>query len=305
MVRAVRGDWRVVRTWTLTGSVSARVSGIEVEEADGHRRRLVLHQYGAANLRSDPRAASTEYRLLKLLSARGLPVPRPWLADDRGAIGPGPCLLQDFIDGERVDAPADLTNFTGQLAAALAAVHNAGIARADVPSLADACDDVTRRLGTRPAGPNQLASENAVRATLADNWPPPQVNRPVVLHGDYWPGNVLWRDGRLVGVVDWEDALFGDPLADLAVTRLEIAWAHGATAMEALTSQYLALRPEVDVAAMPLWDLHAALRASTFDLSSWALPAQRLAATRAAFEEFADNALRRLSSRGPALQARA
>jgi aminoglycoside phosphotransferase (APT) family kinase protein len=37
-----------------------------------------------------------------------------------------------------------------------------------------------------------------------------------VLHGDYWPGNVLWRDGRLVGVIGWEEAAFGDPLADLA-----------------------------------------------------------------------------------------
>ena len=34
--------------------------------------------------------------------------------------------------------------------------------------------------------------------------PPVQVNRPVLLHGDFWPGNILWRDGRLVAVIDWE-----------------------------------------------------------------------------------------------------
>jgi aminoglycoside phosphotransferase (APT) family kinase protein len=35
-----------------------------------------------------------------------------------------------------------------------------------------------------------------------------------LLHGDYWPDNTLWRDGRLVCVIDWEDAALGDPLAD-------------------------------------------------------------------------------------------
>jgi aminoglycoside phosphotransferase (APT) family kinase protein len=33
---------------------------------------------------------------------------------------------------------------------------------------------------------------------------------------------VLWRDGRIVAVIDWEDAQVGDPLADLANTRLEL-----------------------------------------------------------------------------------
>ena len=29
--------------------------------------------------------------------------------------------------------------------------------------------------------------------------------RIALLHGDYWPGNVLWKNGALVGVIDWED----------------------------------------------------------------------------------------------------
>jgi aminoglycoside phosphotransferase (APT) family kinase protein len=296
LVRAANPHWRAVRAWPLTGGISAQVSGVEVEEPDGCTRRLALHQYGAANLRSDPLAASHEYRLLELLSARRLPVARPWLADDAGAIGPGPCLLQDFIDGERLDEPPDLPEFTGQLAATLAALHDAGIPQAEVPFLADVRDDVPRRLETRCPAPGQFASAGAVRAVLAERWPPPPVNDATVLHGDYWPGNVLWREGRLVGVIDWEDAVFGDPLADLAVTRLEIAWSHGAAAVQMLTGQYLALRPGVDVSTMPLWDLHAALRASTFDLATWGLPEPQLAAARAAFGEFAGDALRRLNA---------
>ncbi|WP_427165446.1 phosphotransferase family protein [Streptomyces sp. C1-1] len=37
------------------------------------------------------------------------------------------------------------------------------------------------------------------------------------VHGDFWPGNVLVRDGRVSGVVDWEHArTAGSPLADPA-----------------------------------------------------------------------------------------
>ena len=33
---------------------------------------------------------------------------------------------------------------------------------------------------------------------------------------DLRPENILTRDGKIVGVVDWENALFGDPALELA-----------------------------------------------------------------------------------------
>jgi aminoglycoside phosphotransferase (APT) family kinase protein len=39
---------------------------------------------------------------------------------------------------------------------------------------------------------------------------------PAFVHGDYRMGNMVVRDGRLVGVLDWEMAGPGDPLVDLA-----------------------------------------------------------------------------------------
>jgi aminoglycoside phosphotransferase (APT) family kinase protein len=300
LLRAARPDWRLVRAWPLPGATSSQVSAIEAESADGQHATLVLRQYGAANLKSDPHAAQTEYRLLQLLSAAGQPVPRPFLADESRAILPGPFLLQELIDGEPVDEPADLTDFTGQLAAALAGVHNCGFARAEVAFLADVRDDFARKTGTGPVHPDEYLREAEVLAELEDRWPPAPVNRPVVLHGDYWPGNVLWRDGRIAGIIDWEDALFGDPLADLAITRLEIGWFFGQNASRTLTDQYLALRGEVDPATLPLWDLRAALRACRFDLQAWGLPAGKLASMRARHRAFIDSALRGLANGGGA-----
>jgi len=292
LLRAARPDWRLIRAWQLSGSTAAHVSAIEAEEPDGQRRTLVLHQYGAANLLADPHVASHEYRLLELLVTAGLPVPTPYLADESCSIVASPCLLQDFLDGERVDDPRDLPAFTDELAATLAALHGAGINRADVPFLADVRDDTARMMGTRSAHASTFCWAAAVLDALAAAWPPQQLNPPAVLHGDFWPGNVLWRDGRLVGVVDWEDALFGDPLADLAVTRLEVGGFYGMTAMNLLTRQYLARRPELDVSTLPLWDLRAAMRASGFAIEDWGLSAERLAAVRSAYDEFAETALR-------------
>lgn len=55
----------------------------------------------------------------------------------------------------------------------------------------------------------------AVRRQVADL---AMVDRPALVHMDLWPGNVLVEPatGAVVGVVDLERGLWGDPLADLA-----------------------------------------------------------------------------------------
>ncbi len=294
LLHAFRPDLRLLRIWPIAGAVSSQVAGIEAQGADGLRCTLVLRQYGAANVAAVPHIAVTEYRLLKLLSEAGLPVPRPYLADESGAIVPGSCLLMEHIDGDRVHRPDDLASFIRQLAAALAAVHDCGIARADVPFLADVRDCVTAELAADPYAPDHIGPETAIRAALHANWPPPLASKPVVLHGDYWPGNVLWRDGRLVGVIDWEEAAFGDPMADLANIRLEIAWHFGTAAMDILTGEYLGLRPAAGTATLPLWDLRTALRACEFPLETLPLPAGQITSMRTAHREFAMTAMSRL-----------
>jgi aminoglycoside phosphotransferase (APT) family kinase protein len=300
LLAAARPGWRLLRIRPFAGATSAQVTAIDARQADGQPATVVLRQYGAANLRADPHAARSEFRLLRLLGSAGLPVPTPFLADETGAIVPGPCLLQEFIDGERVDNPPDLADFIRQLAAFLAGLHNARIARAEVGFLADVGEAFSSRLVTAPARPDEFLRESEARAALTRRWPPPPVNEPVVLHGDFWPGNVVWRDGKLAGVIDWEDASFGDPLADLAITRLEIGWFHGAAAMDQVTTDYLALRPVVNTTTLPLWDLRAALRACAFPLQDWGMPPQQLTAMRAALRDFADSALRRLAETGSA-----
>ena len=47
--------------------------------------------------------------------------------------------------------------------------------------------------------------------------------RPSVLvHMDYWHGNVLWHENRVSAVLDWDHASYGDPAIDVAYFRMNM-----------------------------------------------------------------------------------
>ena len=290
-LRAFRADLRLLRIWPLAGAVNSQVVGIAAERSDSRRCNLVLRQYGPAVIQAEPQIAHNEFELLTLLAAAGVPVPRPYLVDESRAIVPGSCILMEHIDGEPVHQPDDLGSFLRQLAAALAALHACRIPRTEVPFLADVSDYAAAEFNEDVHIREDIVPETAIRKAVQANWPPPQVNEAVVLHNDYWPGNVLWRDGRIVAVIDWEEAAFGDPMADLANIRLEIIWHFGPAAMNVLTDEYLARRPSAGTATLPVWDLRTALRACQFPLETLPRPADEIASMRAAHREFAVAAL--------------
>ncbi len=293
LLRQVDPGLEFVRAWNLAGGVSAQTSAVAATASDGRLRTLVVRQYGTAN----SHAASAEYRLLTLLHAAGLPVPRPFLADESRAILPAPCLVSEFMDGQPPGGRAGRPGFIGQLAAALSDLHKAALGRSDADYLPDVDSVSCKLLGTWPAVLDASVGEPAIRSALTGNWPPPQVNQPVILHGDYWPGNTLWRNGRLIAVIDWEDAAIGDPLADLGNARLEILMHHGNGAMDEFTRRYHGLLPQLDLGSLPYWDLYAALR-PTGQMNSWGLPEAQLEQFRAAHRTLVKDALSRLGLAG-------
>ncbi|NYE75087.1 aminoglycoside phosphotransferase (APT) family kinase protein [Microlunatus parietis] len=52
--------------------------------------------------------------------------------------------------------------------------------------------------------------------------PDPTAGR-TLMHGDYHPGNLLWRDGALTGVIDWNGARLGSRWFDVAYCRADVA----------------------------------------------------------------------------------
>lgn len=265
LVRRMESQSKLLRTWQLHGGVSAQITGIEIVRADGSRKKWVVRQHGERDRRRNPNVAADEFRLLQLLRDQEIAAPTPYFLQETSTLLPTPCIVLEYIEGETDFSPAHLDNYLYQLSAQLARIHSIRDNLSFLPRQ-------TRGFGPRPANLDNSLAEGWIRDTLESLCPVRQHNESVLLHGDFWPGNVLWREDQLVAVIDWEDAAFGDPLADVGNSRLEILWAFGNDAMECFTRHYASMTT-VDFFNLPYWDLCAALRPAS-KISGWGLDAE-------------------------------
>ena len=295
---------RVRRAWPLTGGISAEMTALEVEHPEGDIRRLIVRRPGAGALQQNPQAARDEFRLLQTTKALGLATPAPYYLDESGEIFSTPYFVIEYVAGEPDFAPADLSHYVYQCAAHLAAIHGIDGSRPELAHLPQRGPECPETFRLPPVA--QALDTQRVRDALASLGSLSQRNASTLLHGDYWPGNLLWREGQLVAVIDWEDAARGDPLIDLAISRLDMLCIFGVDALNAFTRHYMAMRA-LDFANLPYWDLCAALRLARMigsDLAGWAAfypPFGRADITeqtiREHYESFVAQALEALAAR--------
>jgi aminoglycoside phosphotransferase (APT) family kinase protein len=258
----------IERAWPLVGGVSASVVAVVFTRPDGVQERVVVRQRRDHEWKpGQPGGMTVEHELLARLYEHGLPVARPRLLDESGA------LVLDFVEGT-TDLPADPT---GTMAETLAQIHATPL---DVlPVLPERNDPVPELL-------EWLAHAPELGRALEERGPFCGPAR--LLHGDYWPGNLLWRDALLVAVLDWEDAAIGDPLSDLACARAELACAAGENVSRRFTDEYLH-QTGLDASRLPVWDLYVST-ASLMSMDQWGLPPDKLAGRRDATQAFRDRA---------------
>jgi len=280
---AERLKGHLVRSWPLEGGVSARTTAVEVRLSEGRARTFVVREHSEHDRAANPRVAADEFRLLELLGHEGIPVPTPRVLDESEEI---PYIVIDYVESDPrppgAQAALDLAN-------ALTSIHDVGPTALDLRFLPDQEARVTAYLARQRTSDEGEAAHFAVSRA----WPLPERNERVLLHGDFWPGNALWKDGRLVAVIDWEDAATGDPLADVASCRLELLWAYGAEIMNAFTEHYRHARPGVDFVDLPYWDLYADLRLAP-QIDRWGLDDATTAVMRERHEAFLADALRQI-----------
>ncbi len=259
VVGRMDGQATLLRAWPLAGGVSAQVMGLEIQAGDGAIQKRVLRRHGQADLRGNPQIAADEFRLLSILHRAGLPVALPRFLDAACDLLPTPYLIIDFLDGETDFSPSPSPDRPHALAAGLAQIHQIDLDQATLFFLPNP-----------PPQPDE----------------PPRRNGLALLHGDFWPGNVLWQDGVVAGIIDWEDARLGDPVADVANSRLEILWAYGGEAMTAFTQGYAALNP-LDFTELPRWDRWIA-QSKAAKIGDWGLDEITEQAMRRALAWFVD-----------------
>ncbi len=251
----------------LKGGVSAEVFSLDLIMADGVERAIVLRAMGKSGLES-----AQEYALLSALHTAGLPIPRPICVDDSCRHIDAPYLLMDFVGGV-AEIPPDLAGARLEIMAeALASIHR--LPTASLPQLPLRLDPWPELPGFLPQG----AEWQALRDHCATPGPGPFAGAPVLLHGDFWPQNLIWRDGRIAAILDWEDAALGDPLSDLACALLELKYLFDDALVAGFFAAYRRLAP-VDPHRLAHWQIYVAA-AAQHHMGTWGLDPSREAHMR-------------------------
>jgi aminoglycoside phosphotransferase (APT) family kinase protein len=284
----------------LTGGVSADVFGLEIATSAGGTRRVVYRRHRADSFKQRVQSVTAkEHGLLAALHGAGLAVPEPYLYDDSDAVI-GPYMVIEWIDGSTIVEAHDVSRALDQMAQFLVGLHSLDLPSLQLPQLESIEDPLTAIVAYLPP----TASGERVRAAIDSGSLERAPARSVLLHGDYWPGNVLWRERGLVAVIDWEDACLGDPLADVATARVELLCQYGTEAMEQFTSRYLALAHDaagpLRLDSLLLWELYVSA-AALATMSEWALEPSEEARRRRLTEGFFDRAARELGEPHPRL----
>jgi len=253
----------------LTGGVSADVYRLDLSLPSGTELRVVLRCHGRSHSGHD---ADLEFNLLRSLREAGLPVAEPLFVDTSCELLACPYLLIMFVDGPSTVAPPMVDTCIDTMAETLAMVH--ATATDTVPALPVRLDPLPEVLDFLPAGPDwqEIRDYLTKLANTAFD------GTPVLLHGDFWPENLIWSETRIAAILDWEDAAVGDPLSDVACTCLELRYIYGEEGMLRFKNAY-AKYAAVEPKRIALWLVYAAAAAQRF-MGAWRLEPSREAHMR-------------------------
>ena len=159
-------------------------------------------------------------------NSTGLAAPRLIACDLDGHEAGLPASLETVLPGNSGWPKTPTAAGWRDAGAAIARVHRVTLQRHEHPALRD-CEASLARAPWRWMLDNvrstpllQLADELVRRHERCRG-------DSVFLHGDDWPGNLLWIGDRCVGLIDWKEAGVGDPGVDLSNLRFFAARHYG------------------------------------------------------------------------------
>lgn len=193
-------------------------------------RAWVLRRPPLAHVLPTAHDMSREFRVISALGDTEVPVPRTYAYCSETDVIGAPFYVMSWIDGRKLAtaddaarlAPADADAACDALVRTLASLHHVdpetvGLGEFGRPS-GYLERQVRRWYQQWEAAPTRSLPEvEQLRDRLAAALP--HSHAATVVHGDYRFDNVLLAPGRpdVVGVLDWEMATLGDPLADLGL----------------------------------------------------------------------------------------
>jgi aminoglycoside phosphotransferase (APT) family kinase protein len=218
-------DYDGFRVRLLRGSYSNFTHLIIVEFEDESTREIVMRRYNPEKYEDGHDKQSCEFHALKLLHKHGLPVPPPLLLDETGELLGLPGIVTEFVEGAPIELPAEAAlwgEMAEKTARMLARIHQTPFSEADKRFLMDDNVEVAWFIkdGVIPNYMRIDPDGEMVWHLVKDHWARWKPIEPRFAHTDYWAGNILWQGDEIATVVDWEEAGYGHPAADVAYCRM-------------------------------------------------------------------------------------
>jgi len=213
---------------------------VDVADAAGRVHRLVLRRWARPGWdEEDPDFDTTrEAAILELLAPTPVPAPVLVAADPEAEICDVPALLETRLPGGPPGLAGDPGRVLEGLAAALPPIHAVAVPAAPAGPV-PAYHRFYEPEGLVPPAWSARPELWARAFEVAAEPPPPY--RPCFIHRDYHPGNTLWEDGRLTGVVDWVGGSWGPPGVDLGHMRVNLTIDLGLEAADRFLAAHRAL----------------------------------------------------------------
>lgn len=266
IVKTLDPSARLIETRKMTGGISADMTAVKFA-CEGMTKEIVIRKHSEKSFAENPNIVEQEYQILKALSSAGLPVPYPYHVDATGSIFQRPYLVLSLLEGNTEYAPENVNEFGEKIALKLLDIHTLN-GDGKFSFLPDQKKRLDKELFRQVEKYDPSTDEKNIREVLKRKWKDCIFNQPVLLHGDFWPGNILWQDDEITGILDWEESEIGDPLYELAITRFDLLFICGEECMDTFTRTYLE-KANIKTDSLPIYDLIAALRPS-HKVSQWA-----------------------------------
>jgi aminoglycoside phosphotransferase (APT) family kinase protein len=227
LAHAVAPGARVTRLRRLAGAGMTDAYDVTLDRAP-HRVVVKLYRDGDGT-------APLEWSRLGVAQRVALPVPEPIVADLESDWFGRPAVVMSRLPGRPDLTPTDIDSRVGALAQALAELHETPLNGAEGAVTLPPRFESWRA----PAGEHDPLTAAAFRAVTAG--PPTRTSERVLTHGDFHPGNVLWKGGRISGVVDWSEARLDTRWYDVAYCRASVCIHHGPDIADRVTDAYSAI----------------------------------------------------------------
>lgn len=281
-------DARLVSISVVPGGVTAETSLIEYITTN-ETKKVICRKFPVGNHAKYYKKVENEVKLLTILQDLSFPGPKVLFSDYKNETFHFPLIILEYIDGETIFNNNDIIHYIGEFTRNLVAIHSIDLTKVNFSFLPNLEELIKEEL-------SKVASYESIKNLLKSSLEEPineLINAKVLVHGDYWPGNLLWLNGKINATIDWEDACVGNPLYDIATARLELLWAFDEHAMKHFTDFYKKLIPNTNFEYLPIWDLVVIERKKRV-IDTWGLDAYKVNAMKVKLDWFERKALNNL-----------